>query len=266
MSRIAAPLEEDDDLEDTAALEEEESDAEVEAEGSAAEVSAEHAEGGVRRRRRRRRRGRNGGGAQVQPHHPEEMADAAGDPATDEPGELSSDELDEEAAGENGSINRNEPQRDGERRRRRRGRRGGRRNRPERIGEAAPLAEGYDTYDSHESPTPPQELTGAPPTEAELREAVADLDAAPPFPAAVRSSEPPVVESTPSAPVSQPEPPRRRSTVREPAPIVNADAPQPAPVSSSSPPPQPVITEVGESESTDKPRRSGWWSRRFAGG
>ncbi len=183
---IAAPLEEDDDLEDAAVLEEEESDTEVEAEaeGSAAEVSAEHAEGGVRRRRRRRRRGRNGGGAQVQPHHPEEMADAAGDPATDEPGELSSDELDEEAAGENGSINRNEPQRDGERRRRRRGRRGGRRNRPERIGEAAPLAEGYDTYDSHESPTPPQELTGAPPTEAELREAVADLDAAPPFAAA----------------------------------------------------------------------------------
>jgi len=266
---IAAPLEEDDDLEDTAALEEEESDAEVEAEGSAAEGSAEHAEGGGRRRRRRRRRGRNGGGAPAQPHHPEEIADAAGDQASDETGELSADELDEEAGGENGSINRNEPQRDGERRRRRRGRRGGRRNRPERIGEAAPPAEGHDTYEpqeQHEPPTPPQELTGAPPTEAELREAVADLDAAPPFAAAARSSEPTVVESTPSAPASQPEPPRRRSTVREPAPIVNADAPQPAPVPPSSPPPQPVITEVGESESTDKPRRSGWWSRRFAGG
>jgi ribonuclease E len=268
---IAAPLEEDDDLEDAAALEEEEADAEVEteaeAEGSAAEVSAEHTEGGVRRRRRRRRRGRNGGGAQVQPHHPEEIADAAGDQAADETGELSVDELDEEAGSENGSANRNEPQRDGDRRRRRRGRRGGRRNRPERIGEAAPLAEGHDTYEpqeQHEPPTPPQELTGAPPTEAELRAAVADLDA-PPFAAAARSSDPAVVESTPSAPVSQPEPPRRRSTVREPAPIVSAEAPLPAPVPPSSPPPQPVITEDGESESTDKPRRSGWWSRRFAG-
>ena len=97
--------------------------------------------------------------------------------------------------------------------------------------------------------------------------AVADLDAAPPFAAAAPSSEPAVVESTPSAPASQPEPPRRRSTVREPAPIVSADAPQPTPVPASSPPPpEPVITEVGESESTDKPRRSGWWSRRFAGG
>ena len=148
---IAAPLEEDDDLEDAAVLEEEESDAEVEteADGSAAEVSAEHAEGGGRRRRRRRRRGRNGGGAQVQPHHPEEIADAASDQGADETGELSADELAEEATSENGSGDRNEPQRDGGRRRRR-GRRGGRRNRPERIGEAAPLAEGHDTYEPHE--------------------------------------------------------------------------------------------------------------------
>ncbi len=265
---IAAPLEEDDDLEDAAVLEEEESDAEVETEveGSAAEVSAEHAEGGGRRRRRRRRRGRNGGGVHPQPDHHEEMAETAGEHAAGEIGELSADELAEEAS-ENGSSNRDEPQRDGGRRRRR-GRRGGRRNRPERIGEAAPLAEGHDTYEPHEPPpTPPEELTGAPPTEAELTTAVADLDAAPPFAAAAPSSEPAVVESTPSAPASQPEPPRRRSTVREPAPIVSADAPQPTPVPASSPPPpEPVITEVGESESTDKPRRSGWWSRRFAGG
>ena len=265
---IAAPLEEDDDLEDAAALEEEESDAEVETEEPAAEVSAEPAEGGVRRRRRRRRRGgRNGGGVHAQPHHPEETADAAGDQAADEIGELSADDLAEEAGGENGSINRSEPQRDGERRRRRRGRRGGRRNRPERIGESAPLAQDHDTYESDQPPTSPEELTGAPPTEAELKAAVADLDAAPPFAAAAPSSEPAVVEPPPpSAPVNQPEP-RRRSTVREPAPTASvAEAPQPAPAQLPSPPPQPVITEVGESGDTDKPRRSGWWSRRFAGG
>jgi len=273
---IAAPLEEDDDLEDAAALESEEADTEVEAEGSAAEVSAEHAEGGGRRRRRRRRRGgRNGGGVHAQPHHPEEqphhpeeVADAASDHAADEIGELSADDLAEESGGENGSVNRSEPQRDGERRRRRRGRRGGRRNRPERIGEGAPLAQDPDDYESHQPLTAPEELTGAPPTEAELREAVADLDAAPPFTAAAPSSESTTADAPPaSAPASQPEPSRRRSTVREPAPTASAaEAPQPAPTQPLSPPPQPVITEVGESENTDKPRRSGWWSRRFAGG
>jgi ribonuclease E len=69
------------------------------------------------------------------------------------------------------------------------------------------------------------------------------------------------------APVQQPEPPRKRSTVREPAPTaITVDAAQPTPAQPASPPPQPVITEVGDSENTDKPRRSGWWSRRFAGG
>jgi ribonuclease E len=67
--------------------------------------------------------------------------------------------------------------------------------------------------------------------------------------------------------VQQPEPPRKRSTVREPAPTaITVDAAQPTPAQPASPPPQPVITEVGDSENTDKPRRSGWWSRRFAGG
>jgi hypothetical protein len=55
--------------------------------------------------------------------------------------------------------------------------------------------------------------------------------------------------------------------VREPAPTaITMDAAQPTPAQPASPPPQPVITEVGDSENTDKPRRSGWWSRRFAGG
>jgi len=32
------------------------------------------------------------------------------------------------------------------------------------------------------------------------------------------------------------------------------------------PAPEPVVIEVNETESADKPRKSGWWSRRFAGG
>jgi ribonuclease E len=54
---------------------------------------------------------------------------------------------------------------------------------------------------------------------------------------------------------SEPEPPRRRSTVRE---AVHSDAP-----SASVEIPQPVI--VGETEDASKPRRAGWWSRRVLG-
>ncbi len=269
-----APLEEDDELEDAAALESDEADAEAETdvEAAAAEASGEPAENDGRRRRRRRRRGRNGGGTHAQPDHHEETADATGEPATgetaaDENGELSADDLAEEP-GEAGVAARNEAQRDGGRRRRR-GRRGGRRNRPERTDEGSPPAHEHgSSYESHDTPPPPEELTGAPPTEEELKEAVADLDAAPPSVAPAPSSEPAVTEAPhASAPAEQPKPPRKRSTVRERAPIASAaDAPQPAPTQPSSPPPQPVITEVGDSENTDKPRRSGWWSRRFAGG
>ncbi len=266
---IAAPLEEDDDLEDAAALESDEADAEDEGEveATAPEVSAEQPENGGRRRRRRRRRGRNGGAAHPQAGDHEETADATGEAAADESGELLADDLAEEG-GETDVVARNEQQRDGERRRRRRGRRGGRRNRPEQTSESAPTTRGPNDYEPNDTLPSPEEVTGAPPTEAELKEAVADLDAAPPFAAPATSSAPAIAEAPRALdPAQQTEAPRKRSTVREPAPTaIAADAAQPTPAQPSSPPPQPVITEVGDSENTDKPRRSGWWSRRFAGG
>jgi ribonuclease E len=260
-----APLEEDDDLEDAAVLESDEDEGEIEA--TAPEISAEQPENGGPRRRRRRRRGRNGGAAHPQAGHHDETADATGEAANDENGELSADDLAEEES-EAGVVARNDQQRDGERRRRRRGRRGGRRNRPERTGEDASPAREHDVYEPHDRPPSPEEVTGAPPTEAELREAVADLDTAPPLPTPAASSTSVMAEAPRApAPVQQPEPPRKRSTVREPAPTaITMDAAQPTPAQPASPPPQPVITEVGDSENTDKSRRSGWWSRRFAGG
>jgi ribonuclease E len=93
--------------------------------------------------------------------------------------------------------------------------------------------------------------------EPDLSHAVADLDAAPP-------AEPADLSAHPSPP---PEPPRRRSTVRERAPTAPAsEAAQPTSTEAASPAPQPVITEVDEGNSAERPRRSGWWSRRFAGG
>ena len=105
----------------------------------------------------------------------------------------------------------------------------------------------------------------APPTaaEPELKEAVADLDATPPAPAPASA---PVSAEAPSA-EQHPEPPRRRSTVRERAPVAGSDdAPPPAPIEPAPPAPEPVVTEVAETANADQPRKTGWWSRRFAGG
>jgi ribonuclease E len=74
-----------------------------------------------------------------------------------------------------------------------------------------------------------------------------------------------VETSPPFAPPAEPEPPRRRSTVRERAPIGGSDTP-PLPAQPAAPAPEPVVTELTEAAEADRPRKTGWWSRRFAGG
>ena len=79
----------------------------------------------------------------------------------------------------------------------------------------------------------------------------------------------PVEPSTPVEPVSavdvpEPEPPRRGSTVREPAPIFGSE---PTPGPTPRPEPErttPTVSE--EAENADKPRRTGWWARRMGRG
>jgi len=139
----------------------------------------------------------------------------------------------------------------------------------EREGEIMPAADEGGAHAPQPALTTAEELAAPPATEPELKEAVADLDAAPiaappvPSPAPEPANAPPPQAAAPPAE----EPPRRRSTVREPAPISgNQEASQPAPTQPPPPAPQPVITEHGESEDTNRPRRSGWWSRRSAGG
>jgi ribonuclease E len=274
-----APLEEEDELEEAPG-----SDEESESEAPAEAAAEQHDEGGGRRRRRRRRRGRNGGEAHAQPHrqdddrHDEHPPEGHRSDETGETEEEFSANGAEEGASDDGAadveeVQDGEPQREGERRRRRRGRRGGRRNRMGREREGAPAQYEHDVDAAgHEHELnafeTAEELAAAPTTEAELTQAVADLDA--PLTEAPQSAEPANVAAAEASPPSlQQEPARRRSTVRERAPIAAANdaAPQPAPI--EPPPsaaPQPVITETGESESADRPRRSGWWSRRFAGG
>jgi ribonuclease E len=276
-----APLEDEDDLEEPAIA------ADDEDEAPATEIAGEQpgeASGG-RRRRRRRRRGRNGGDeANAQPPRREEHShEDAGETEDEADAEAGGEIADDDVAAENGeavAANRAEQHRDGERRRRRRGRRGGRRNRMERERDGIADAQGQEHGQEHghdalepshehndDEPQPTHvsaaELTTPAAPEPELTRAVTDLDASP---AEVGRSAETADLATAPPPVAQPEAPRRRSTVREPAPAATtSESPQTAPVPSASSTPQPVITEIGEdeSESAERPRRSGWWSRRF---
>jgi ribonuclease E len=273
---VAAPLEDDDDLEDESIVEEA---AEGDVEAAAPSTVPEHGEGEPRRRRRRRR-GRGGRDGRDDGEHREQIPIHEGD--AEDPAEHTGEHVaegdDEAFAGDEVTDPHGEPVqaeheergdrpdqfRNGGRGRRRRGRRGGRRNRHDRDrnGDAAPGMNDPGVPSPQHSFGPGDELAPPAAAEPELKDAVADLDAAPP------SAPPtPVSAEAPSA-EQQAEPPRRRSTVRERAPIGGSDnAPPPAPTMPAAPAPasEPVVTEVAETEGTERPRKTGWWSRRFAG-
>jgi ribonuclease E len=275
-------------------------DAEVAAseEDAQAEGALQGQDQGPGRKRRRRRRGRRGSegresreASQAEREGavsaPEAAADFSGDEqeadGAPEAAESGNGAARAEAAGELGS--------DGERRRRRRGRRGGRRNRRAREGEDL----GRDTRET-DGFVPEAGMSEGSPSESddavepEFAHAVSDLDAAP-----ADASGPPAAYEVTAEPPSTPPPrpataepddappsrtevpaaaeaalsesPRRRSTVREP--VANAlhhDESFPAPsFASPAPAVEPVVSSSTENESSDRPRRSGWWSRRVLG-
>jgi ribonuclease E len=215
---------------------------------------------GRRRRRRGRGRGRGGeprdGTPQFTRETVPEHAIAHEDHDAGSPDEVG---LDEQQPRQGGALAGAE----GEiRRRRRRGRRGGRRNRQGRNGDA------------------PFPSNGGQPEPA-LQHAVEDLKRPPAPPAYERPAmerpiidrpynQPPVSppEPQPAAPPqaaapaqAEPEPPRRRSTIREPAPIGIAGAPPPP--APTIPPPTPVISSTA-SDDAGQPKR-GWWGKRLLG-
>ena len=261
------PLEDEDDLEqaDAAGSAADEPDFQSDVGTELGEpLPAEHGEGGSRRRRRRRRRGRGGGEhmqSQPQHHHVEHI------PIVELRNELNAE--DQNATGEESPADddtvgfapeahseRKEPRRDD--RRRRRGRRGGRRNR-QRNGESGYSGGDQWSERAERDVAQSEPLTEQAGAESELTHAVADLDSRP-----AERAAPPEASATPA---EQPEPGRRRSTVREPAPGagVATTAPDNSPPGASSPA-EPVVTETGETSKGERPRRTGWWSRRFAGG
>jgi len=264
-----------------AAEEEEETYAEAEPEieadvdaGEPREAEGESREGGRRRRRRGRGRGRGRDegreGAPQQFTH-ETVPEHAVTHEDHEAGSPEEEGFDAEphaprAEGMPGEAGEGGERGDG-RRRRRRGRRGGRRNRGRgRNGEPF-HAEG--SYGGNGETQP-----GA---EAELQHAVEDMDRPPrreerePEPEHVsyppeRPSAPPTAEAEFPAPSSnvppEAEAPRRRSTIREPAPIAAAGIPAPSPAPSA-PPAAPVIS-VTSSEEPAQPKR-GWWAKKLLG-
>ncbi len=294
---VAVPLEEEDDLEEPAIA-----DGEVAEEHATAEDNGEQREDGTRRRRRRRR-GRGGrdeghAGGEAPAHGemaPHEAADEGEAAETFADSERDMQPGDDAAAGEpqdGAQFHERQDERqyerqergeapgeqNGERRRRRRGRRGGRRNRHERDhnGEnGRDLQAGGDEqpHGAYE----PADLGDSAAEQPELKGAVADLDAPPqetvppPLPyEPLFASSVPTQASDVAAPAAEAEASgaRRRSTVREAAPVATgAEGARPPPLpTATSPAPEPVITEVDEGESANRPRRTGWWSRRSSGG
>jgi ribonuclease E len=238
-------------------------------EGRADEPAAGEAEGDGRKRRRRRpRRERSGEASDDQTAHGDEGSDnvqIAADFAAARfmTGDLGNDGGD--AGVQDGDARADQPS-DGESRPRRRGRRGGRRRR--------------GSADAGLVGSISDEL--GPPSAPEVVEAVADFDSVPIAPEPQAGS--PDIEAPPQHTATQPEmksppPPveardeaesekavRRRSTVREKVSFAS-EAPPVAPVVQSQPEPSaPEPQQPAEASNEVRPRRAGWWSRRFGSG
>ena len=232
--------------------------------------------GRTRRRRRRGRggrggEGRDGGPFQPRPEHglPEagefahDPAQAFAPPGSDE--HAASDLAPEQAFTrphpEGGETHTNG---DGEPRRRRRGRRGGRRNRRDGApgnGDFA-AAQGPDIHERPDHNERPDRSPREPAISAGPEAAYA-----PPFepvPRPERAPQPAASVPDPQ-PAGEREPPRRRSTVREPAPVFSGSAPAVTPTPMTAPPtPAPDVSSTAEADT--KPKRSGWWAKRLLGG
>jgi ribonuclease E len=229
-----------------------------------------HADGTPRRKRRRRRR-RGGGEGHDLPRDPTRSdrqsypseQQASGHQESERP----EDNGEREDAGEatvtqssGAPISSNgAPRGDGEPRRRRRGRRGGRRNRRDREGGPENTSSlGIENAGEQPFATAPDitEATQVPRIE----------------PSAVgrEINQPPVMESSAPPPRAQPfeaapapEAPKRRSTIREPAPtFLGGEAPSPSPRAE----PAQATPEPSDSEDAGKPRKTGWWAKRLMGG
>ena len=246
--------------------------------GDAPRENGDGARDGHGRTRRRRRRGRGGrggegreGGSPQQPRYDQGSPEHGEAPSFAQPdnGEFAAGEMPAEHGSAQPHHEGGEPHAngngEGDPRRRRRGRRGGRRNRRDRDG--APgngdfaATQGQETNEQ----TPERSSLSERPDWSAPQEATA-------APVVRDEAPPPRIESTPQpaavAPAPQPTaeaaPPRRRSTVREAAPVSSSAAATP-PMPAPQPLPEPVVTSAADADAS-KPKRSGWWAKKLLGG
>lgn len=302
----------DEEFEEDEEIVEDASETEEGEEREEREDRSERGEDGNGRRKRRRRRRRNGE-RDGDPREGKAESDAAeGDDEAAAEGESDG----EEAEDEERSDTRNG---DSDRRRRRRGRRGGRRNRregeeglgEEGAGESDEGETGEDAVAAHadvatDAPLAAQidvervtEVSSLPPVHEATSDAqpVAAVEMAPVQAAA--SIEKPSPKDEADAPAAE-KPVRRRSTVREKAPVVGAaaaspaavsgeetasvpvaDADMPAPVTEpeasapaeaaapatpNAPVEAPAAPAKSEGDAPAQKPRSGWWQRKLFGG
>jgi ribonuclease E len=278
VSRVApdsiAPIAEEEEIDEIGVEEEAEAEGEAEMDGEAGASEHRPEEGGEQgrgRRRRRRRRGR-GRGREGQEHapvggeRPQEQQDEhhahveevhVGDVGGDDTQIFHSRQGVPPEGGQPGEEN-------GQRRRRRRGRRGGRRNRRDRDrpgqqehggvpqGDTAQFEPAGDNGGLNEghSPDPYRSVTEPTPEPAFAPQAIEPERA----PEPKRAPEPESEDQ-----------PKRRSTVREAARFLWGQSTEGEAASEAPAEPAPreetPAAEPGEM-APDRPRRSGWWSRR----
>ena len=211
--------------------------------------------GGRRRRRRGRGRGRGGEPHEGAPAFTRETmpehAVAHDDYEGGSPEEIGLGEARQPGMGGEGD----------QRRRRRRGRRGGRRNRG-RNGNGPYQGNGHEAEQHAGADFPPVSDEDASAIAPPFHEA--SVGEAPSLPEPVMAAPEPEPVPPPHATAAvEPEPPRRRSTVREPAPTsVSGAAPQPSAPQAAAPSTAPVVSSTGGE--TSEPKR-GWWARRLLG-
>jgi len=267
--------------EEAQALDLEEQDRFQEQDLAEAGTPAPGQEQGHGRKRRRRRRGRRGGessdesapdrDAASAPLSPEQSAHVGADEA--EAGEDAGEPMVAEAVGNGHGDSVAESNGDGERRRRRRGRRGGRRNRRERETGTAPAQtapEGELAAAAGDLSPLTERDDAMPPASGETQSPVAasGLHPEPTVNAESRTHAPPLEQADQASPTAT-EPMAtapRRSTVREPAVTSPREASlHPEASAAPAPPAEPVVSSSVATENDDRPRRSGWWSKRVLG-
>jgi ribonuclease E len=221
---------------------------------------------GTRRRRRRRRRGR-GGEAREAGVPREEMAVANAAFDASEGTDAEESEGDEEEAGELASPTARPEHGSGERRPRRRGRRGGRRRRGGgEEGLAGSISDDLNLVEASEVTSAVADFDGYSRPQTQAVEPMADT----PRPAHQSVVEHSTPQPSPVASEAEASAQRRRSTVREKVSFsASSEAEPPAPShheassvqsDATTHPPHESATEAA------RPRRAGWWSRRFGGG